>query len=442
MVFLILIILIGINAMYVAAEFAAVSVRRSRIQQHAESGNRLAVRFYGYVKDSEKLDRYVATCQIGITLSSLIVGAYGQTKLSPMLVPLFADLGGMQQVAAESTSALVILLGLTAAQMVLGELVPKSLALQNPTPVALYTVIPMQWSIRLLSWFIKVLNGSGLAILRVMGVQPTGHVHIHTPDEIEYLIAESREGGLLDESEHARLREALRLGVATVNEVMAPRPDIIGIRRVASPEELLRLAMESPYSRFPVYGDTLDEILGYYHVQDIARDLLAGASELPPLRELMVIPESTSLEQALERLRDERQHIALVVDEYGGTAGLISIGDILEDIFGGLADEFKPARPEPEWLPDGRVRLPGQMRLSEAADLLDADWEGDAVTVGGFVMERLDHVPSAGDEGVIAGIAVTVERMAGRRVESVLARVLHDEGIAEELDAAEEAADE
>jgi putative hemolysin len=301
----------------------------------------------------------------------------------------------MQEVAAQSASAIAILVVLTVSQMILGELVPKSLALQFPTPVALYTVLPMQWSIRLLSWFIAVLNGSGHAILRLLGVPHTGHVHIHTPEEIEYLIAESREGGLFEPDEHARLREALRLGVTSVNEVMVPRTGILGIRANAPFPEMLRIAEESPYTRLPVFEGTLDHVIGYVHVQDIVRGALTGG-EPPPLRPILVLPEGMTLERLLERLRAERQHMALIADEYGGTAGLVTIGDILDEIMGGVADEFKPADPSPEELPDGRVRLPGSLRLHAAAELLGADWEGESSTVGGFVAERLGRVPASG----------------------------------------------
>lgn len=420
LVFAVLLLLVAINALYVAAEFAAVSVRRSRIQQQAEDGNRLAVRFFPYVADGQKLDRFVATCQIGITISSLVLGAYGQTALAPRLSPLFESWGGMEALAAQSTAAVVILLALTAFQMILGELVPKSLALQFPTAVALYTVVPMQWSIRLLSWFITVLNGSGLAILRLLGVRETGHVHIHTPDEIEYLIAESREGGLLELDEHTRLREALRLGVTTVDEVMVPRTSITGIEASTGFPEVLRIAAESPYTRLPVFDGTLDHITGYLHVQDIARSALSGRETLP-LHKPMVIPQGMSLERVLERLRAERQHMALVADEYGGIAGLVTVGDILEDIFGPIVDEFKPAAPAAVRLADGTTRLPGSLRLQAAADLIGADWEGESATVAGFVMERLGRIPKPGEQLVIEHVPVKIERMAGRTVISILA---------------------
>ena len=416
----VLLLLILVNSLYVAAEFAAVSVRRSRVQQRADEGNWLAVRLLPYIADAERLDRYIATSQIGITIASLVLGAYGQARLAPVLTPLFQSWGGMQTVAAQSAAAGVVLMVLTAAHMILGELVPKSLALQFPTAVALSTLLPMQWSIRAFSWFIAVLNGSGLAILRVLGVRQGGHVHLHSPEEIEYLIAESQEGGLFEADEHARLRRALRLGALTVDEVMVPRTAIHGIASDTDFPGMLRIAAESPYTRLPVYEGTLDHIVGYVHVQDIARQALDGG-RVPALRPVLFIPESLSLDRVLERFRAERQHMALISDEFGGTAGLVTVSDILEEILGGMADEYKPADPVPERLADGQLRLPGSLRLEEAAELLGADWEGESATLGGFLMERIERLPRVGDRFVIDSIPVQVERMMGRSVTSIIA---------------------
>ncbi len=416
----ILLLLIFVTALYVAAEFAAVSVRRSRIQQRAEEGHWLARRLLPHIADPHHLDHYIATSQIGITISSLVLGAYGQAKLAPLLTPLFEGWGGMQVGAAGSAAAGVILVVLTASHMVLGELVPKSLALQFPTQVALYTLLPMQWSLRALSWFIAMLNGTGLAVLRALGAEHEGHVHVHSPDEIEYLIAESREGGMFDLDEHARLRRALRMGTMTVAEVMVPRTEILGIEANSDFQEMVRIASESPYTRIPVYEGTLDHIVGYVHVQDIARQALDGGSAAA-LRHVVFIPEGLTLDRVLDRLRAERQHMALVSDEFGGTAGLVTVSDILQEILGGIADEFKPAEPVPESLPDGRLRLPGSVRLKEAAQLLRADWEGTSATLAGFLMERIGRLPRSGEEFVIDGVPVEVERMVGRMVVSIVA---------------------
>jgi len=417
----VIMLLVLVNALYVAAEFAAVSVRRSQIQQQAEDGDRLARLLLPVLTDPHRLDRYIACCQIGITISSLVLGAYGQVALQPVLAPLFERFGGMQQVAAASAAATAVLLSLTAFQMILGELVPKSLALQFPSGVARFTVVPMRWSLRLLSWFIVVLNGSGTAILHLLGVRPTGHRHIHQPDEIDYLISESRKGGIFDAAEHERLRRALHLGVRRVEEIMVPRVHVHAVKADTPFEDVARLAAESPYTRLPVYEGSLDRIVGMVHMREIAIHALDGGTDLRNLvRRIALIPPGLTADRVLERLREEKQYMAVVLDEYGGTAGLVTLGDLLDEIFGGLAAEFAPDEPLPERLPDGRVRLPGSMRLDEAEPWVGAIWEGESYTVGGLVLETLGRVPEAGESVDIEGIPVQVERV-GRTVESVLA---------------------
>jgi putative hemolysin len=251
-------LLILFTGLYVAAEFAAVSARRSRLRRLAEDGNVLAARILPVLEDPRELDRYIAASQVGITLSSLILGAYGQATLAPRLLPLFERFSSMQPAAAESTSAAIVLVGLTTLAVIIGELVPKSLALQNPTGTALFTVLPMQWSMRAFSWSISLLNGSGVALLKMLGVPATGHRHVHSPDEIALLIAESRDGGLLEPQEEVRLHRALRLGLRTARQLMVPRARLAAVDAALPFNEVLRVVAASPFSRLPVYRGSLD----------------------------------------------------------------------------------------------------------------------------------------------------------------------------------------
>jgi putative hemolysin len=424
MTWAIIALLILINALYVAAEFSSVSVRRSRVRQRAEDGNRLARSLLPYLDDPARLDRYIAACQIGITISSLVLGAFGQARLAPMLVPVFAGLGGMQEVAAESSAAVTVLVALTIAQMVLGELVPKSLALQFPTPLALYTVIPMKWSLRALSWFIFVLNGSGILILRALGMRQTGHRHLHSPEEIEYLITESREGGLLEPAEHERLRRALHLSVRPVEEIMIPRVRIAAVEASTPFEEAARIAAQSPFSRLPVYRRSLDRMLGFIHIQDMVRHSIGdNPVQLDTvIRPLLVVPAGSTADRVLQRLREGRQHIAIVMDEYGGTKGLVTIGDVLDEIFGGIANEFTLDYPEPESLPDGRLRLSGSTRLDEATLLLGVHLTGESHTIAGLISEALGRIPRATEKVVIADLEFEVEAVDSHVVQTVLVR--------------------
>jgi putative hemolysin len=424
--------LILVNAVYVAAEFAAVSVRRSRIQQLAADGNSLAGWLLATLESPAGLDRYIAACQIGITLSSLTVGAYAQQTVAVSLTPYFERFGGLQTLAAQSTSAVVVLLLLTIAQVIFAELVPKSLALQYPTQTALYTLVPMVPSLWLYRPFITWLNGTGLILLRLLGASPKAHRHIHSPEEIELLIAESRDGGLLEPDEHRRLQRALRLNLRQAKQLMVPRRRISAIDITTPLNDVIRLLAQSPYSRLPVYRDSIDNIVGMLHTKDLARWLVNGGQDgslATIIRPIASVHESVTADRILRQLRERRTHQALVVDEFGGTSGLLTLEDVLSELFGDVGDEFKPAEPAAEPLADGRLRLPGGMAVDEAATFLKTTWETDSATVGGLVTAALGHLPSPGEVITIGDYEFEVERVRDRAIGSVLARRVTSEPV-------------
>jgi CBS domain containing-hemolysin-like protein len=342
----IIVLLILLTALYVAAEFAAVGVRRSRLRRLAEDGNSLAARMLPVVEDPAALDRYIAVSQIGITLSSLILGAYGQAALAPTVVPLLQRFAGMEPEAAASSAAICILIVLTCLAVIIGELVPKSLALQNPTRVALATVLPMLWSGRIFSWSISFLNGSGVLILRALGLPSTGHRHVHSPDEIELLIAESRDGGLLEPEEQVRLHRALRLGLRTAGQLMVPRGRLASVDAATPFPEVLRIVASSPYSRLAVSEGTPGKLIGVLHTKDVVtafvgRRPLTTASLLRPI---VRVPADMAADRLLAFLREQRTHQAFVASPEGQVEGLITLEDVVGELLGGVADEFKGAR--------------------------------------------------------------------------------------------------
>ena len=421
---LVILVLIALTALYVAAEFAAVSVRRSRIRQRAEQGDAAALRLLPYLDDPQALDRYIAACQIGITLTSLIIGAYGQASMAGPLASVLRGVAGMGEATARSTAAAVILVTLTVLAMVLSELVPKSLALQFPTQVALRTSLPMRWSLAFFSIFIRFLNGSGNLALRAMGVNPVGHRHIHSPEEIDLLIAESRDGGLLEPDEHRRLRRALQLAIRPARHLMVPRQEIVAVEIETPVDDVLRRMAETPYTRLPVYRGDIDHVEGLLHTKDLFRGYLAGG-ELASIRQLMrpilMVHESVTADRLLTLMRERRSHQAIVMDEFGGVAGLVTLDDVLTEVMGQAPDELRAGEPGPERLEDGRVRLPGWLRVDEAEPWLGILWEGEADTVGGRVMEALGHVPRPGETVEIDGVRVEVEEVSGHAVASVIA---------------------
>ncbi|MEQ1574414.1 MAG: hemolysin family protein [Vicinamibacterales bacterium] len=417
--------LILVNAVYVGAEFAAVSVRRSRIQQLAADGNPLAVWLLPIIESPASLDRYIAACQIGITLSSLVLGAYAQRTIAVWLAPLFARVGGLQDVAAQSTSVAVVLLLLTVAQVIFAELIPKTLALQYPTRAALYTLLPMIPSLWVYRPFIRWLNGNGAVLLRLLGAPAQSHRHIHSPEEIALLIADSRDGGLLEPDEHRRLQRALRLNLRQAKQLMVPRGRISAIDVNTPIDQVIDIVAESPFSRLPVYRDSIDNIVGLLHTRDLVQWLVSARPDealSSIIRPITSVHESVTADRVLRHLRERRTHQALVVDEFGGTSGLITLEDVLSDSLGNVGDEFKPGGAVAEMMPGGRTRLPGGMAVDDAAALLKTTWDTDATTVGGMVTEALGHLPTLGERAVVGNHEFEVEHVKGRALVSVLAR--------------------
>ena len=428
----VVVVLTVLTALYVAAEFSAISVRRSRVRQMAEDGHFLALRLAPFVADARKLDTYIAASQIGITLTSLILGAYGQAAITPTITQWIMPWADGDAAWALSVASIATLVALTTFNVIVGELVPKTLALQHPTPVALATVMPMLWSLTLYRPFIGVLNGSGNLILRLFGVQQSGHRHVHSPEELELLIAESRDGGLLEPDEHRRLQRALRLNLRQAKQLMVPRPKISAIDINTPLNKVIDVVSQSPFSRVPVYRDSIDNIVGMLHIKDLVRWLVGdggtGTTTLAGLiRPMASVHESVTVDRVLRQLRERRSHQALVVDEFGGTAGLLTLEDVLSELLGDVGDEFRPGEPVPEELPDGRMRLPGSLSVEDAEVLLRTSFETDATTVGGLVTAALGHLPVAGERVNVGAFELTVEQVARRAVETVLARRLSPE---------------
>jgi CBS domain containing-hemolysin-like protein len=423
-VWLIIVLLVLVNSFYVAAEFSSVSVRRSKIRQLADDGQRLASRLLPIVESPARLDQYIAACQIGITWSSLVLGAYGQAFVTPRVIPIVPGWLGLSPEAAESLATTGVLVLMTTFQVVVGELIPKSVALQYPTKAALYTLPPMQASLVLYSWFLKILNGSGLAILRLLGFSQVGHGHIHSPEEIELLIAESRKGGLLEPEEHERLHRALRLVSRPVRQLMIPRGHIVSVDVAAPSEDLVKLLKTSRYTRLPVREGAPDNIIGILHTKDVVAFLLEKArlpSVLEVMRPLVRIPETMTADRLLSLFRERRTHQAAVVDEYS-VVGLVTLGDLISELLGATSGEFRAGQPRPAHLPDGRVRLPGLMRIDEASQWIGVSIESPTDTLGGHVVHVLGRIPAAGERVTIGDAEVEVEKVTANALVSVVVR--------------------
>ncbi len=408
--FMVVALLIAANAVYVAAEFAAVSVRKTQLRQLSLQGNPMASRLLVEIDSPLHLDRYIAACQVGITLTSLVLGAYSQARLSGLLQPWYQSIGVIHGTA--SISALTVLVVMTVTQVLIGELIPKSLALQYTLRVAMATYWPMRWSLILFGGSIRVLNGCGHFILKLMGHTPGSHHHIHSPEEIDMLLVDSRDGGYLEPDEHQRLHQALQFGMRNVNQIMVPTRQVEFIDLSNPQTELWQQILDSPFSRLPAYHEDMDHIVGVVHTKDVVNHLLQSG-EMPAIESLLkpvhYVLENVTVERLLTMMRQKRTNMLIVINEYSDMEGLVTLEDVLGELLGDMADEFKDADPEPVVLPDGRVRLPGLMSIDEVSEYIGAEWQGQAHTVAGRVMEELGDIPHAGQVLTIDGTEATVE---------------------------------
>jgi len=417
---LIIIILIFFNALYVASEFSTVSSRRSRLSHQIKEGNRLAETILRIVENPQRLDSYVATCQVGITISSLVLGFYGQGQLSNSIAPIFASLGNLSHPVAQSISVTIILIVLSIFQILLGELVPKNIGIQYPEQLAIATAIPMRWSEIIFKPLIWLFNGSGILIMQLLKLDPsTEHSHIHSPEEIALLIEESGEGGALKTEEHRLLANTLKMRESTIRHVMIPRSRMLTAPITISPQQLLSLVADSPYSRIPIFEEDVDKILGVIHLRDLL--CLQYHGEIQSIRNIIYpvpfLPESMLVKEAFSLLQKKRFQAAIVLDEYGGTLGLVTLEDILEQIFGDLKDEFDSEAPKFQLLPGNQIWLRGDMLIEQVNDLLNLDLPNEDIdTIGGLILSEIGYVPIANDEVTISNIKFRVEKMSGRGV--------------------------
>ncbi len=329
-------LLILANAFYVAAEFGAVGVRRSRVRRLAEDGSSWAQRLVPFIETPRALDRYVGASQIGISLSSLMLGAFAQATVAVGLAPTAAAVFSLEPGTAQSLASVMVLLVLTALQLVIGELVPKAVALQYPTETALATVLPMHWSLRVYSPFLYLLNGSANVLLRLFGSRSSSHGHLHSPEEIDLLIAESRDGGLLEPEEQERLHRALQLSARLARDLMVPLDRLTMLEASASWEDILRTVSASPFSRIPVYREDRRRVIGMLRVKDLVERYIAeGPRPLDRLmRPIAQVASDAPADRVIVLLREHRAHQAVVTGPARQAIGLVTIQDLLAALLG------------------------------------------------------------------------------------------------------------
>ena len=422
---LVVLLLITLNGLFVAAEIGTVGARRARIGQQAAEGNRLAQMLLPILESPTQLDNYIAACQLGITLSSLILGFYGQAAITPLVAPLLSSSGLVAQGAAISIATTGVLVFLTVIQVVLSELAPKTVGIQFPERTALLLVSPVIWAMRLLRPLIWFFNGSGRMFLRLIGLRAVSEgMHIHAPEEILMMVQESGAGGLLEEGETELLENTLQLRQRSVRNVIVPRTQLLAAPVETPAPDLLRLLANSSHSRLPLYQGSLDDIVGVVHLKDLLCLQLTPNGTDGDVRNVMrvppYVPETASVGDAVRQLQRDHYHLAVVIDEYGGTAGIVTFEDLIEEIFGDIADEFDADGQEVALGQDGRLLLEGDVELERLAAILGAPLEREDVdTLGGAILAALGAIPEKGQEIRLQGFDFRVEEVSGYAVSQV-----------------------
>lgn len=415
-------LLVLANGFFVASEFALVSVRKTRIYELVSQGDRAAQWVARAIEDP---DSVIAATQLGITLSSLGLGWIGEPALAHLLEPIVALVPeGARSGLSHTLSAGIAFAAITFLHVVVGELAPKSIALQHPESTSLVVARPTIWAEWIFKPAILVLNGAGNALLRLVGNQPaSGHEMVHSVEELKMIVSASAEGGVVEGEEEEILRAVFDFGDTLVRQVMVPRTEVVAVAADSTLDELIDLVGEQPYTKLPVYEDRMDHVIGIVHVKDVLRALQRNPDSNLRARELMreavFVPEAARVISLLELFRSRHQHIAMVLDEYGGTAGVVTLEDILEEIIGEVSDPFDD-EPEIQSLPDGSSLIDGLMLIEEVNDyfglgLDDPDYE----TIAGFVLGRLGRLAKVGDAIVVDGTRLRVEAMDGRRIARV-----------------------
>ncbi len=412
-------VLVLANGFFVAAEYALVSVRPTRVEELLQQG-RPGARSVKQALD--RLDRFIAGTQLGVTVASLSLGWLGEPALSALLAPLLALLpaawGGL---ASHTLSAILAFLVITFLEVVVGELMPKAVALQRAEAIALVVARPMRLIGLVFNPFIWIVNGAGTVCLRLLGLEPaSGQDSVHSEHELRLLVRASGEGGALEVEQSDMLDAVFNFGDQTASQAMVPRTEMIAVAADAGLDVLIQTAIKHPFSKFPVYEGDLDHIVGIAHVKDLVRvqhDARRTATVRGLIREALFVPDTIRLDALLQQFRARRQHVAIVLDEYSGTAGLVTLDDLMERIVGEVADPFDKSGPDIQRLPTGAYLVDGLTNIADVNDRLGLKLHDDFYdTIAGLVLGRLGRMAHVGDTVEAGGVKLKVEALDGLRI--------------------------
>ncbi len=412
------------NGFFVASEFAMVKVRKTRIEQLVNEGNFNAKIAMEALKD---LDKFIAAVQLGVTISSIGLGWVGEGTLAHIIEPLFEFLPGISKNIATHTMSVSIAFALiTFFHVVIGELIPKSIALEYTEKTALWVAKPMQAISFVFTPFIWLLNGFGNFILKLMNI-PHSHKGslVHSTEELDMLVNASYNGGVLNETEKDMLHNVFKFSDLTAKQVMVPRTDMVCIPIDMPMEELNKLAAENQYTRYPVYEEDIDHIIGIVHVKDLyslsIKDEICPVSKI--LREVLLVPETLTMDNLVLEFKKRKGQMAIVVDEFGGTSGLITLEDVIEEIFGDVQDEFDEEEEEEEDIKEvapNTYIANSMMRVDEFAEYFGINEkeidDEDIDTIGGLVVKLLGRIAEVNDTVTLNNITFVVKEVDGARI--------------------------
>lgn len=403
---IIIILLVILNGLFVLSEFAIIGVRPSQVEYLANEGNPTARGVLAVLRSNDKQNHYIATAQLGITIASLGLGMYGEPQIAHFVEPYLAHFFNL-----DPHSTVVVTIGyifgvglLTYLHIVFGEMVPKSLALTYPDRAVFAVSQPMRLMQFIFYLPVRLLNGVGTALLHLFRIPPAeGQARLHSPEELELIVSESVEGGLINESEREIIHRIFDFGTRQVNQVMTPRPKVQAIPHTISLPELLRQVAESQHSRFPVYEEDLDHIIGVLHIKDLVRyqSKTKGNFDIRLLlRSIPVVPEHYPVEKLLSTFKRQRIHMAIVLDEFGGTAGIVTLEDLVEEVVGEVRDEFDLENEPVVQIEPGVLEVAGSYLIDDLKEYLYLGEEEelpDVETVSGLIMTELGRLPQVGD---------------------------------------------
>ncbi len=426
------------NGFFVASEFAMVKVRKTRIEQLVNEGNFNAKLAMEALKD---LDKFIAAVQLGVTISSIGLGWVGEGTLARIIEPLFVFLPGISKTVATHTASVSIAFALiTFFHVVIGELIPKSIALEYTEKTALWVARPMQFLTFIFNPFIWLLNGFGNMVLKMLNI-PHSHKGslVHSTEELDMLVNASYDGGVLNETEKDMLHNVFKFSDLTAKQVMIPRTDMVCIPIDMPMEELYKLAAENQYTRYPVYEEDIDHITGLVHVKDLYS--LSIKDETCPIekiqRNILLVPETMTMDNLVLEFKKRKGQMAIVVDEFGGTSGLITLEDVLEEIFGEVQDEFDEEEESDikEIAPNTYIAN-SIMRVDEFAEYFNIDEneidDEDIDTIGGLVLKILGRLAEVNDTVKLHDLTFIVKELDGARITKL--EILKDEPSEEKVE--------